>query len=84
MGNGFGRPPVIVGFVLGHLAERYLGLSIQRYGWTWLWHPWVIAIFLLIVFTLWSGMKWQAKQLKKEEEELPEEAKAMKKEKEKD
>jgi TctA family transporter len=66
--TGFGRPPVIVGFVLGKLAERYLGLSVQRYGMTWLWHPWVIVIGILIIVTLYLGFKYQKKQEEKERE----------------
>lgn len=75
---GFGRPAALVGFVLGRLAERYLGLSIQRYGYEWIFHPWVIVIFLMIVFTIWSGMRWQKKQAQKDTELLSQDAKAMK------
>ena len=74
--TGFPRPPVIVGFVLGTLAERYLGLSIQRYGMEWVYRPWVIAIGVLIVLTIFYGARYQAKQNKKEQEEMAEQAKA--------
>lgn len=60
--TGFGRPPFIVGFVLGLLVERYLGLSIQRYGASWLLHPWVIGIGILAVVTMFFGIKWQRGQ----------------------
>ena len=31
------RPPLILGFVLGGLVERYMFISIERYGVDWLW-----------------------------------------------
>ncbi len=31
------RPPLILGFVLGGLVERYMFISIERYGADWLW-----------------------------------------------
>ena len=31
------RPPLILGFVLGALVERYMFISIERYGAEWLW-----------------------------------------------
>jgi TctA family transporter len=57
--SGYGRPPLIVGFVLGKLAEQYLGLSIQRYKAAWLLHPWVIVIAILIFVTVYFGVRWQ-------------------------
>jgi TctA family transporter len=67
--TGFGRPPLIVGFVLGSLAENYLGLSLQRYGMTWIFFPWVIAIGILTLVTLFFGIKWQRKQRELERHE---------------
>ena len=46
------RPPVILGIVLGGIMERYLFISIQRYGLDWLTHPMVIILFLFSVVTL--------------------------------
>jgi TctA family transporter len=31
------RPPLILGFVLGGLVERYMFISVERYGAEWLW-----------------------------------------------
>lgn len=31
------RPPLILGFVLGGLVERYMFISVERYGADWLW-----------------------------------------------
>lgn len=41
------RPPLILGFVLGETVERYLFISHSRYGWDWLGHPIVLALFAL-------------------------------------
>ena len=68
--TGYGRPPLIVGFVLGTLCERYLGLSIQRYGMTWLWRPWVIFLLICTFAALWVGVKWEKKGKEIEEEQL--------------
>jgi TctA family transporter len=46
------RPPFLVAVVLGGQFERYLWLSNARFGWDWLTHPGVLAIFALIVLTL--------------------------------
>lgn len=46
------RPPFLIGFVLGGIAERYLSISMQRFGITWLWDPGVILIGLMIVASL--------------------------------
>ena len=43
------RAPLVLGFVLGKLAETYLFISMARYGYAWLAQPLVI---LLIVLTL--------------------------------
>ena len=41
------RPPLLLGFVLGDLFERYLAISIERYGWDWLTRPAVLVLFAL-------------------------------------
>jgi len=43
------RPPVLLGFVLGDILERYLFISFRTFGVTWFWRPGVIAILVLIV-----------------------------------
>ncbi len=53
------RPPLLLGLVLGGLAENYLFISINRYGATWVTRPIVIGIGLLalaaIVYPLVRG-----------------------------
>jgi TctA family transporter len=43
------RPPVILGFVLGDILERYLFISFRTFGVSWFWRPGVVAILVLIV-----------------------------------
>ncbi len=46
---GWPRPPFVLGFVLGKVIETYLFISVSRYGFTWLGHPVVILLILLMV-----------------------------------
>jgi TctA family transporter len=46
------RPPLVLGFILGGILERYMFISIERYGVAWLWRPIVIGMFLLSALTL--------------------------------
>src|SRR5215203_4649698 len=41
------RPPLVLGLVLGDSIERYMFISIERYGFSWLIRP-VVAILLLM------------------------------------
>jgi TctA family transporter len=41
------RPPLVLGYVLGDTIERYMFISIERYGFSWLWRP-VVAVLLVI------------------------------------
>jgi len=43
----FPRPPLILGFILGETFERYLFISIERYGISWWSRPVVIAMFVM-------------------------------------
>jgi TctA family transporter len=45
------RPPLILGFVLGGLIERYMFISVERYAWEWLLHPIVLGMLFI---TLWG------------------------------
>ncbi len=45
--QGWPRPPLILGVVLGGIVERYLFISVERYGAEWLTRP-VVAVVLLI------------------------------------
>lgn len=57
------RPPLLLGFVLGSLMERYLWLSVASYGGiSWLLRPGVIGVFILILF---SVVIYPVKQIKR-------------------
>jgi TctA family transporter len=45
---GWPRPPFVLGFVLGKVIETYLFISMSRYGFTWLTHPIVIGLIVLM------------------------------------
>ncbi|MFM9968948.1 MAG: tripartite tricarboxylate transporter permease [Burkholderiales bacterium] len=46
------RPPLLLGFVLGDIFERYMFISVERYGWDWLTRPLVMVLFALALFGL--------------------------------
>ena len=49
---GWARAPLILGFILGKLIEKYLFISVGRYQFEWLERPGVIAIFLVTAMVL--------------------------------
>ncbi len=52
------RPPLILGFVLGDIFERYLFVSVERYGIDWLARPLVVLLLILAVVGLVRPL-WQ-------------------------
>jgi TctA family transporter len=51
------RPPLILGFVLGALVERYMFISVERYGAAWLWErPIVMVMIAITVFGILSPL----------------------------
>jgi TctA family transporter len=56
------RPPVLLGLVLGPLAENRLFLSTDNYGWAWTTRPGVLIIFAVILV----GVLWPVWQRRKE------------------
>jgi TctA family transporter len=50
------RPPLVLGLVLGDIIERYLFISIQRYGVDWFARPIVIGIFAISAFGLFRPL----------------------------
>jgi TctA family transporter len=46
------RPPLILGVVLGDTIERYMFISIERYGVSWFARPVVAVLFLMAFFGL--------------------------------
>ncbi len=50
------RPPLVLGLVLGDIIERYLFISIQRYGVEWFARPIVIGIFAVSAMGLFRPL----------------------------
>jgi TctA family transporter len=46
------RPPLILGIVLGGILERYMFISIERYGVSWMLRPLVMVMFAMSILTL--------------------------------
>jgi TctA family transporter len=70
------RPPLILGLVLGGLAEQTLFLSIDNYGMDWLGFPSVIALFALIVVGTFYPLfqRWRERRNKPQYKKLAEAA----------
>jgi TctA family transporter len=50
------RPPLILGFVLGLIIERYMFISTMRYGISWLFDPFVIVLLSMSVIGLFRPL----------------------------
>jgi TctA family transporter len=59
---GWPRPPLILGVVLGDIVERYLFISVGRYGTDWLLRPVVAVVF---VMALWGLFRPFVRELRK-------------------
>lgn len=55
------RPPLILGFVLGALIERYMFISTTRYGYDWLMRPLVVILFALAALMMLGPIYKQLK-----------------------
>jgi len=51
---GWPRPPVILGFVLGDLVERYMFISVERYEFDWVARPVVALVLLMSLYGILS------------------------------
>ncbi|MEX2450213.1 MAG: tripartite tricarboxylate transporter permease [Rhodospirillales bacterium] len=55
---GWPRPPVLLGVVLGALVERYMFISVQAYGFTFLTRPIVVTVLAITVLgVLWPFIR---------------------------
>jgi len=59
------RPPVLLGLVLGPLAENRLFLSTDNYGLAWMHRPGVMIIFALTLFGIFYPMIKERRQAKR-------------------
>ena len=65
------RPPLILGLVLGQLAESRLFLSMSNYGLAWLWRPGVLVIMALTLAGAFYPLlrtRWEKKKGRDEQE----------------
>jgi TctA family transporter len=46
------RPPLVLGFILGEVIERYMFISIERYGVSWMLKPVVVIMFVMAGLSL--------------------------------
>ncbi|MGH6675720.1 MAG: tripartite tricarboxylate transporter permease, partial [Xanthobacteraceae bacterium] len=46
------RPPFVLGFILGEPIERYMFISIERYGVSWMVKPFVLVMFSLAAISM--------------------------------
>ncbi|HUD86066.1 MAG TPA: tripartite tricarboxylate transporter permease [Xanthobacteraceae bacterium] len=46
------RPPLVLGFILGSTIERYMFISIERYGISWMLRPFVVVMFIMAGLSL--------------------------------
>ncbi len=46
------RPPLVLGYILGSIIERYMFISIQRYGSDWMLRPVVLLLFFMAAMTV--------------------------------
>ena len=58
---GMPRPPLLVGFILSALVERYLWMSYSIYDWEWLGRPLVLVIGALCVVLVFGGAFMKAR-----------------------
>jgi TctA family transporter len=53
---GWPRPPLVLGLIIGGLFERYLFISTELYGWTWLLRPIVLGILACVAWALYRPL----------------------------
>jgi len=61
---GWPRPPLILGFVLGDLVERYMSISVNVHGAHWLTRPVVMVVLAITLFGLLRPLvkNWRARR----------------------
>jgi TctA family transporter len=65
------RPPMLLGLVLGGIAENNLFIANRIYGYGWLLHPGVLVIgFIIVAGTLYPYMQAYLKRSREKQDEL--------------
>ncbi len=63
------RPPLLLGLVLGGIAENNLFIANRIYGYSWLWHPGVLVIgFIILAGTLYPYLQARLRGFKEKTE----------------
>ncbi|MGH7769651.1 MAG: tripartite tricarboxylate transporter permease, partial [Candidatus Binatia bacterium] len=65
------RPPLLLGLVLGPLAENRLFLSTDNYGIAWLWRPGVLIILAITLVGIFYPVIKERRSQKKSSNETP-------------
>lgn len=64
------RPPLVLGFVLGGLVERYMFISVERYGAQWTYDitefPIVVTVFIITFYGIISPLISDARKKRKD------------------
>jgi len=50
----YSRPALFLGYILGVLAERYLHISLEAFGWRFILQPVSLVLLIIIILTLFS------------------------------
>ena len=58
---GWPRPPLLLGFLLGGLIERYLFISVRAYGAAFLIRPLVLVVLAVTIVTIYYSVKQERK-----------------------
>ncbi len=58
------RPPLVLGFVLGEVVERYMYISYELYEWGWMLRPVVLVMFALALYGIFRPIHrhWLARR----------------------
>jgi TctA family transporter len=66
------RPPLLLGLVLGPLAENRLFLSTDNYGLSWIWFPSVLFLFAIILAGIFYPFfqRWRERRKNPQEEKV--------------
>jgi len=59
---GWPRPPLILGFVLSPILEKYLQITLVRYGMGFVTRPLVLIIAIFILFSVYVGVKHSSRE----------------------
>lgn len=61
------RAPLVLGFVLGEIAETNFYISSTRYGLSWLYDPMVLVLMVLtVIFIAYPHLRYHVKQVESE------------------